>query len=370
MNVITGLRDVADSLGLSTAALLAHKLDLTSAGITAAAAKCVPMMDRANERRDKSKRLDAKGVKDAASAFVTSALAAQLAPVERVSNENFLFVPGRTGDRAPLLPVQQRTVLGQTSLEWQVVGMAGEARNVNPSGLESLTYVGLSEDKKYQPVGHYGVRLSYDIFEMAQGDLLGRNIPSEKNTAAMQAMAEKMEREGGFGDLDRERPGFFNGGVAEVINLAVSFGDPAMTFDQMMIQLSIIDIMWSRSNPTRSMSGICMPKTHRLRLLRLFKDNNGSDTNAWLFALEAFPWLGNIIEDDRLLDGSSSNGPMWQGWSADSEELYYESSPAPTLFGPFEFKPLTTEFIALAQTGGIVNKRAERIQRYEMPAPA
>ena len=63
-------------------------------------------------------RMDGKTRRDNASAFLGSALEEMLGTIERVSNENYLFVPGMTGDRAPLLPVQQRVAWGKTEASW------------------------------------------------------------------------------------------------------------------------------------------------------------------------------------------------------------------------------------------------------------
>jgi hypothetical protein len=150
------------------------------------------------------------------------------------------------------------------------------------------------------------------------------------------------------------------------MDLPHNFGANSLTFDQAMINLSIMELTWTRANPNRQVTGVCMPELHRLRLIRLFRDS-GSDTAFWTWALTMFPWLDNIITDDRLLDASPDGGPIWQMWSADSSELYLESTVTPSMFGPFDEKYLGTTFLFLGQDAGCINRRYERICRFNQP---
>lgn len=311
---------------------------------------------------------DVKQVKDAATAFVTSALSEVLAPVEMPGRENYLFVPGRTGDGGPLLPVVNRVPLGKQQVEWPVIAHTGEARAIAPGGLKNLTRVDSSDDMRKQPVFFYGISFDWDQFELWQASHLGRDIPSERQRGARNAMDEFAEDVYGFGHDEREVPGFFTAGGVTSITLSKSFGDTSITMTEILTQLSIMDIAWGAYNPRRPVTGVVMPKSHRLNMMTKFTGTtNEGDVNAWKFAVEMFPWLNNIIEDQRMLTANDDSGPMWQMFSADGEELYNEGTPSPMVYGPFESE-MSLKFIAIAQTGGCVSKNPRRVMRWIQPS--
>lgn len=359
------INDMSRSLGISPARLLASRLDFQRSPSQAASAIA------GQARRFDAKqggRKSVQQIRDAATAFVTTALSQILRPIERVGRERFLFVPGRTGDQAPLLPVIQRAELGKQQLEYQVIGHTGEARWMSSGGVSELRRVNGADDLKSQPLAFFGIRFGWDQFELWNAAHLGRNIETERMNAARQFMDEHLEDALGYGNDEREIPGFFNHGSALTIDLSVSFGAPNITATEIITQLGIIEVAWSRANPKRMISGVVMPKTHRLNMMTIFTGASGEgDINLWKFAKEMFPWLANIVEDDRMLTASDEGASMWTLWSADSEELYAEANASPMLFGPFE-NELNVDFIAINQTAGVVNKRAERLLRVQFPA--
>ena len=366
-NVYSGdLRNICADLGVSKDYLLSKRLDVANQPEKVIAALSASFASSDAKTRGDGVRKDSQTIHDNASAFLTSSLSKVLAPVTRVSNENYLFVPGRTSG-APLLPVVNKVPFGMQQVEWDVVGLTGEARRIGHGGVRDLTRVGASADKKYQPASLYGIRMGWDIFELAQSSFIeGRNVQTERQEAARTAMDELLERDASFGDLEREIPGFFSTGNALTVDLAKSFGG-VITFDEALVQLCIMDQVWYRANGQRGVSGIAMPRTHWLNLMKIFR-GSASDLTIWKWAMEMFPWLANPVLDDRLLTASPTNGPIWQMWSADSSELYLEAFASPMLFGPFDTSDLTTDFIMLGQTGGCVNRRYERIVRFNQPA--
>lgn len=277
-------------------------------------------------------------------------------------------MPGRTGDQPALLPVIERVELGKNECERPVLVHSGEARFFGPggSGTRSLRRTNTAEDMKSVPVGYFGVRIGWDAFELWQATHLGRDVPGERQRGGRYAMDELLEETAAFGNIERNINGFFNGGVALTFGLPKSMGDPSLTADELLTYLGIIDVMWARANPRRMVSGCVMPRTHKVNLLRIFNGNDNSGLSMWKYALEMYPWLANIVLDDRLLTASDTGASMWQFWSADSDELYLEGSPNHMLFGPFETE-LETEFILLNKTAGAVNWRAERIMRVQFP---
>lgn len=361
----TTLDAVCKQLRISPARLLSKRVDLST---QAGKERLLGDLGDAAKRVDSSKNEAQR--RDAATAFVTSPLAQILAPVERPGRENFLFVPG-LGEQPPLLPVAQKVALGKTSLEYPVIAMSGEASFIGAGGVRDLKRASTVDDLKTQPVAFFGVRFGWDQFQLWQGDHLDlRNIEMEEQASGRQAMDEFMEEVASFGSNARKIPGFFNHGSALSLNLSKSFGDPTITLSELLTQLSIIEAVWSRANPRRTVSGVAMPKTHRLNMINIFGgsgDSAGTGVSGWKHAKEMYPWLNNIVEDDRLLEASDDSKSMWQLWSADPEELYLEGAAGHLLYGPF-IDEMNTDFIMLNQIGGVVCKRPERIQRVQFPS--
>jgi hypothetical protein len=310
-------------------------------------------------------KLTRKEVLDAATNFTTHHLASMLQPVEIVNNTNFLFVPGR-GDNPPLIPVVSNIELGDRSVQWQSVALTGEAVHFGPGATRDLRRVDSADDQSEQAVTYWGVIHGWDMFELAQGGKLGRRIESENAAAASQAMAETMERMGGFGYNARKIPGMFNHGAAFTVDLPVSFGNPAITYEQALEQMCVIDLVWGRANPRRRVSGVVMPRSHKLNLMKIFIGANEEGGGLWKWALEMFPWLSNIIEDDRMLTAANDGGSQWTLWSADSMDLFHEAS-APMVFGPFEDQ-FDTTFITMQMGAGVICRRPELLFRFQMPA--
>lgn len=351
------LDGLARSFGLSRARLLAAQRN-TDAEIRDSIAVG---LGRAHPK------LDRKQVHDAATNFTTHALAQQLAPVEITTNERFLFAPGRAS--SPILPVRQELALGMRSMEWQAIEFTGEARHFAPGAIRGLTNVGSADDQLEQNAAWYGAAFEIDYFEMIETDHLGRSAQAEKNRSMRLAMDRLAEYIGGFGYTDRSIPGMFNHGAALTMDVVKSFGDPTLTADEMMEQLKLIDLAMDQLMPDRAISGVIMPKSHRLNMIDKFGGTNGEGENRWKLALEIFPWLRNIIEDQRMLTASNTGGGQWQFWSDDSMSLWYESSRAPLLFGPFEDQ-LTSRFIAIAQHAGVICKDPRLLFRVQMPLDA
>jgi len=371
MNAMIGsLDEVCLELGVSEGLLKSRRLDISKAPAAAIAslAREFGRID-ARHRENDSQRKDSKQLHDAAAEFLAGPLAEMLAPVEMPSLENFLFVPGRAGPNGTLLPVQQRVPLGKNSLYYDSIAHSHEARWIGAGGTSRLKKGGEDEDRRTQPVAFYGARFGYDQFDLWRGTHLSRNIPDERQRSARQGMDEFSEHVGGEGSTEQLIPGFLNHNNAVTIDLVKSFGDPTLTSDEMWEQLSIVDLMWGRMNPNRGVSGVMMPKLHRLNMIKIFHGTNKEGVNAWKWAQEAYPWLANIVEDDRMETASESGGPMWQLWSADADQLYRETSPTPMVFGPFETE-LSTDFILINQDGGVVCKDPRRIFRLNQPAPA
>ena len=354
MEIHDSLDTLARSFGLSRAAMLSRPLR-SNAEIRDA---MLPGVARANPKHDQ------RQVHDAATNFVTHQLAQQLAPVEIVTNERFLFAPGRA--KPAILPVRQELALGMRSMEWQAIELTGEARHFAPGATRELTNVGTADDQLEQNAAWYGAAYEVDYFSMLQSDLLGRNEQAEKNRAMRLAMDRLAEDIGGWGYKARKIPGMFNHGAAYTLDLEKSFGNPSLTADEMMDQLKILDLVIDEWMPMRTMSGVIMPKSHRLNMIDKFGGTNGEGENRWKLALEIFPWLGNIIQDQRMLTASSSGGAMWQFWSADSTNLWYETTASPLLFGPFEDQ-MASRFIGIAQHAGVINKEARLLLRAQMP---
>ena len=360
----SSLAAVARELGVNEGLLLSKRVDLKGPGKERFIKDLMHSAHKAEPSKDETNR------RDAATAFVTNPLAEILAPVERPGLENFLFVPGST-EQQPLLPIDQKVRLGKNSLEYPIVALSGEAKFVGAGGTRDLKRAGTADDLKSQPVAFFGVRFGWTQFELWQGQHLDqRDIEMENQRAARQAMDEFMEDVASYGSNERKIPGFFNHGSAVSYNLSKSFGDSTMTISEMLTQLSIIHLMWKRANPKRSVTGVAMPETHRLNMLKIFGGANDAaytGISGWKHAQESFPWLNNIVTDDRLLEASDSSFSMWQLWSADPSELYLEAAPGHMLFGPFTDE-MDTDFIMLNQIGGCVCKRPERIMRVQYPA--
>jgi hypothetical protein len=355
---------IARSFGLTAGRLLDSRLDFKDAP-GEAFTKLDRWFDRTiNGKHGDGQRLDATQRRDGLAAFTTSALAQQLAPVTLPSRER---VPGMTGEGGPLLPIRQTIPLGKERVEWDVIAHTGEAREVGKGGLSGLKFVGEEEDRKFQEVGMYGIGWRWDQFDLWRQVHLGRNLPEERRGAANKFMMEKAEEYGSYGNTERKIPGFFNHSASFTLGMPKSFGDPTLTADELWDQLSIIDCAWSRANPRRDVSGVIMPKLHRERMMRIFKGQNEEGVNAWKFALEAYPWLANIVLDDRMLTASQDGGPMWQLWSNDGQMLWRETSASPMLFGPFNTSELQTMFIALQQDGGVINRLPQLILRINQP---
>jgi hypothetical protein len=298
---------------------------------------------------------------DAATAFTTSALSTVLAPVFIQSSKSFLFAPGFTGPRGQLLPIKQTVELGKQQVEYPVVVFTGEARRMASGSTKDLPRVGTSDDMKSQRVGLYGVRFGWDEFELWQSAHLGRQVQNEQQRAASMAMAEYFEDFCSYGDLDTQRPGFFNHGSCFTIDIATNLGTSTSATD-ILDALSYIDIAWDKANPNRILSGVIMPKVHAANMKKRFLGASSEGQSLWKVAVEFYPWLGNIITDDRLLTASQSSGAMWQFWSADGEDQYIEATPSPLLYGPFNDE-LETTFIMIGQTAGVINKDSTAIMR-------
>ena len=151
------------------------------------------------------------------------------------------------------------------------------------------------------------------------------------------------------------------------MTLPYDFGSSSITGAQIVTNCQILDIFWHRTNPNRVPTGVCMPRSHRVNMIGKFIGTNSEGANAWLLVKEAFPWLANIVEDDRLLTASPSGDAMWQMWSADGESQYMEGMAMPMVFGPFE-REMNTEFIAIQQCGFFVNKDPRTVVRAYAPA--
>jgi hypothetical protein len=303
---------------------------------------------------------------DAATAFTTSALSHVLAPVFIQSAYSFLFTPGMTGARGQLLPVNHTVPLGKTSVEWPVVAYTGEAKRMAAGSTRGLPRVGTADDLKSQPVGYYGVRFGWDWWELNQATHLGRSVQTEQQQAASMAMAEYHEAFSSYGDTSTKRPGFFNHGSVFTVGATINLGTTTSAVD-MMGQLSRIHQAWKIANPNRVLSGVIMPESHRLNMLTLMYGTGQEGQSAWNLAVVAFPWLSNIVTDDRLETASQNGRAMWQFWSADSQSQYIEATPTPLMFGPFNDE-LETTFILIGVQAGVVNKDPRAIMRVNFPA--
>jgi hypothetical protein len=266
--------------------------------------------------------------------------------------------------------MQQKVDLGQTSLDYPVITLTGEAMPIGAGGLNDLKIVDSYDDLHSQPVMLFGVRMRWDMFSMWRGRLLNRDPNRESNMAASLAMDNFLEGVGSFGNNSRKIPGFFNHGSCMTYALAKSFGDPTLTVAEAFTGLSIMHMIWHLANPDLMITGVAMPETHRLNLVNLFGGDNDSaytGINAWEQAQKSFPWLKDILTDERLAGANADGGDMWQLWSDDSEDLYFEGKPGHELYGPFETE-LTTDFIMLNQTGGVVSRDPRRMLRIDFPA--
>jgi len=354
------LSEICRAFGMSTAQVMDSHLDLEND-----VAGAVAVMDRHiakhDAKRPAGKRMDAKQRHDAASVFTTSPLAAVLTSKRKISKEQFLFAPGRTGERGGLLPVSSKAKLGQTTIEWEVDAISGEARWIGAGGLRGLTRSSQANEKKEQPVALYGARFGWNSFDLWRAELIGQNIPADQQAGAVDAMDQHFERAAGFGSDEREQPGFFTHGCAYTFALPLDFLS-VTTVDQLLINLQIIDEAWYLANPNRAPSGVIMPRSHWAHIQRIFMPGGNSLISALL--VEEFPWLANPVRDNRMLTASSSDGAMWQLWSADSEDLYIDALP-PQLFGPFDVE-FDTDFILIAQTASVICRDASLIMRFEM----
>jgi hypothetical protein len=316
-------------------------------------------------RHGKTERSDSQR-HDAATAFSTSALSHVLAPVFIQSSYSFLFTPGMTGPRGQLLPVNHTVPLGKTSIEWPTVAFTGEARRMAAGSTRDLRRVGTSDDLKSQPVGYYGVRFGWDWWELQQSTHLGRSVQTEQQQAASMAMAEYHEQFSSYGDTSTKRPGFFNHGSVFTVGATINLGT-STDADAIMRQLARIHQAWKIANPNRVLSGVIMPESHRLNMITAMYGAGQEGQALWNLAVVAFPWLNNIVTDDRLETASQNSRAMWQFWSADAQSQYIEGTPTPLMFGPFNDE-LETTFILIGVQAGVVNKDPRAIMRVNFPA--
>jgi hypothetical protein len=363
-DVFTGIniKALADACGLSPGQIVgpdAEQFRIDLANPVDARTKVAAAFERIDSRRG-NVRMDDTRRHDAATAFTTNALTTVLAPIIISPSTRFLFTPNMTNGAPLLLPVQNKVALGMQELEVPVLTLTGEARRTAAGGLKNLRNVGLAEDRKKQPVGLYGVRFEWDTFELMQAAHLGRSPQAEKQRAASFAMAEYFEDFASYGDVSTKRPGFLNHGACFTIELGTNMGTLSSA-DTMLNQLAYIHQSWKTANPNRIVTGVVMPEAHYMNMVLQFKGASGEGAHAWTFAKTIFPWLNNVITDDRMLAASQDGFSMWQLWSADGESQYLEASPN-MLLGPFPDE-VVTSFYMIGQIGGLVNANPRTIMR-------
>jgi hypothetical protein len=363
---------VCRDLGVSSPdLLLSRRVDLANDREGTMARLDANLVQRLDARfSEPTKRMDSTTRRDALNAWVTSNLSTVLAPMEQApDNTRYLFVPGRA-PRGPLLPIRQTMRLGVQRVEWETYATTGEATWIGTGGSATKKLRKVGEESSYssQPNGFYGVRYGYNQFDLWQDMLTpGPAIQSTRAATARRVMDEMFERTSGEGNDKRGIPGFLNHGASTTVSVTKSFGAPGITAEELWAQLDVVDQMWHLMNgEQRMVSGVLMPRSHRLKLLSLFK-SDGSGVNAWVHAKEKYPWLENIITDQRMEFASQTGGPMWQLWSSDPQLMWREAAAAPMLFGPF-VDEMDTDFILLQQDGGVVNRESRLIMRVNMPA--
>lgn len=309
-------------------------------------------------------RRDALAV-DAAEVFYTTSLEQMLAAITREPSSTGLMVPGP----GQLLPVRQTLRPGQTEMVYDIETPTGQAQFVEPDGMRRLSQVGEFSERKKHATDWTGIGYGFGLVEMWQAaEKGGQPLEMSRAENARNTLGRFNERLFLYGDVSHGIPGFLANSNCVVQYLGTGMGaitDP----DDAYLRLQIMEHAFERAAASYmgSISGVIAPKTDKYAMQLLRYGSAGEGQQFMREAESAFGWLSSVRWIDGLETAASTGGALWQMWSSDDTELWSEMSPTPMLFGPFT-DGLRTSFALISHVGGVINRRPERMVRFEFAA--
>lgn len=301
-------------------------------------------------------------VVDAAENFMTFTGQKLLAALVKEPSTTELMMPGPN----QVVPVRQTLERGDIEIAYEVVRPTGTAGFVDPMGMQRLTQVGEYSELLRHRSDWTGCGYGWGMVELWQKSTNGRSLTTERPRTAQKTLRNFNERLGLNGDSTREIPGLLvnTQGYQHLMGPGFqTITDP----DAGWRQLQIIDHSFSRAAQSfgGALTHVIAPKLDQYQLQRLRYGANGEGTQMLSEAMATLPWLRNIRWVDGLSDKSAQGGALWVGWSQDADELWHEVGAAPMMFGPFtDGGGLRTGFVLLTHVGGLINRRFERMARW------
>jgi hypothetical protein len=315
---------------------------------------------------DNKQRADALAA-DAAEVFFTTSLEKILTTITRGPSTTTLMTPGP----GQLLPIRQELLPGHTEMAYDVETPTGQAAFADPSGVRRLPQVGEFSERKKHGTDWAGIGYGFGLVEMWQSAQKGgRPVEVQRADNARGALWRFIEGLFLKGDATHQIPGFIGNTNCLVNYLGTGFQaltDP----DNAYLRLQIMELMFERAAKSYggAITGVIAPQKDRYAMQRL-RYGTGSEGAGFLDeALKGFAWLKDVRWIDGLETAASTGGALWQMWSGDDTELWSEMGAAPMMFGPFtDGGGLRTSFVLLNHVGGVINRRPERIARFEFAA--
>lgn len=304
---------------------------------------------------------------DSAEIFLTSPIEAMLTAITREPQGTMYMVPGAS----QLLPIKETVAPGQETIAYEVETPTGQAAFVAPDGMRRLPQVGEFSEKKSHRTDWIGMGYGYGLIEMWRAAQKGGTpIDVSRAVNARNRLNHMAERINLYGDVGHELGGLIRNGQCVTKYLGSDIEaqtDP----DEVWKRLQIMEHTFKRA--AQSYSGqpdlIVAPNRDRYQMQRLRYGTGSEGPMLWAEALTAFPWLANVVWIDGLETAASNGGALWIFVSKDDTEIWTEMSPSPMLFGPFEDAGgLRVSFSLINHIGGVVNRRPERMVRFEFAA--
>ena len=313
---------------------------------------------------------------DAATDFTTSGLKKFLGPGEDITrgdDDPMIFVP-RPGSPA-VIPSRQTLEPGYRTLAYKVREPVGQAQWTDPNSVRGLQRAQYLVEEKEQRAHYYGISWGYSIPETWEADILDEDLLGDRERSANYALDLFRESVSGWGDTDRKIQGYFTVDAALRVLGGEQFSSGNVSAEQMIQRIMIWEQAFKRANGNRKPTGGVVADSERIAMQTTYFGLGGEGPSVWDRCVGygdktgLFPWMANLVFDERLNDASRSGAAArWCFHGGSDRESYIEHTET-MLFGPFE-DFMDQRFIMLRRMAGIVAKRPERFMYVDMAPSA
>lgn len=299
--------------------------------------------------------------RDASEVFWTNSLEQVLASIVRQPKTSNVM----TGPTA-MLPVMATLRPGQLAGVYDVESTTGQAAHVEPDGARKLPVVGEWSERMRYTSGFIGIGYNIGLAEMWRAAEMGKPLEQMRRMTAESALQRFSERILLYGDAGHEYLGILQNSHAYLQGLDKKFSTATVEEAQILLQImekcfKVIGESYAADAP---ITGVIAPKEDLRYLQRLRWDN---DTAALPDFMEMHSWLKNVRWIEHIEGSGPNSGSQWVFWSDDPNELWSELNPVPMLFGPWQDSNtgLRKSWAMLQQIGGVINRRRERVVKFE-----